>query len=71
VKTRPLRQSPLEANIMSQSLALDPFMTHDLISLGEKCSVEGFWALGLGGGCHGVNLGRIRGLFNSQFFLLT
>ncbi len=67
MKASPLCQGALKTDILSQSLTLDPFMAHDFIPLSQKCGVEIFSALGLGGGCHWVNLGSNRALFNSQF----
>jgi hypothetical protein len=67
MKPSPFCQRPLEPDILTQSLTLDPFMAHDLIPLSQKCGVEIFSALGLGGGCHWVILGSNRALFNSQF----
>ena len=63
----PFCQSPLESDVFLQSFALDPFMTHDLISLCEERAVKIF-GLGLfGGSCHGVGKVDTRGQgFNNQ-----
>ncbi len=67
MKPSPFCQRPLEPDILTQSLTLDPFMAHDLIPLSQKCGVEIFSALRLRGGCHSLNLGSNGALFNSQF----
>ena len=50
----PFCQSSLESDVLLQSFAFNPFMTHDFITLCEECAVKIF-GLGLFGGvCHGT-----------------